>query len=112
MSGCSADTTEPYALRVTGDSMEPEFSDGHIIIVDPGLSVFEDAYIIVDYGGEVMLGQYTQSQELPVIRYLNPDYQAVTLTPPYEIKGVVTQRVGKRRKDRKYYEHPDITGHW
>jgi len=26
---------EPYALRVLGDSMEPEFADGCIVIVDP-----------------------------------------------------------------------------
>jgi len=34
--GCSSETTEPYALRVIGDSMSPEFEDGHIIVVDPG----------------------------------------------------------------------------
>ena len=31
---CSA--LEPYALRVLGDSMEPEFADGCVIIIDPG----------------------------------------------------------------------------
>ncbi len=28
--------SEPFALRVMGDDMAPEFRDGHIIIVDPG----------------------------------------------------------------------------
>ncbi len=32
--GCS--TLEPYALRVLGDSMEPEFPEGCVVIVDPG----------------------------------------------------------------------------
>ena len=34
LSNCSA--SEPFALRVVGDEMAPEFEDGHIIIVDPG----------------------------------------------------------------------------
>jgi len=31
--GCAA--SEPFALRVLGDSMLPEFADGSIIIIDP-----------------------------------------------------------------------------
>lgn len=27
---------EPFALRVEGESMAPEFEDGCVIIVDPG----------------------------------------------------------------------------
>ena len=32
-SGCAS--SEPFALRVLGDSMEPEFKDGCVIIIDP-----------------------------------------------------------------------------
>ena len=38
--GCSAEGQEPFALRVIGDSMAPEFLDGHIIVVDPGFPLF------------------------------------------------------------------------
>ena len=34
LGNCSA--SEPFALRVIGDDMLPEFKDGHIIIIDPG----------------------------------------------------------------------------
>jgi phage repressor protein C with HTH and peptisase S24 domain len=34
LSNCSS--SEPFALRVVGDDMAPEFVDGHVIIVDPG----------------------------------------------------------------------------
>ena len=42
---CSA--LEPYALRVLGDSMEPEFADGCVIIVDPGYAPRDGSYVIV-----------------------------------------------------------------
>ena len=35
----SCSSLEPYALRVLGDSMEPEFADGCVIIVDPATSL-------------------------------------------------------------------------
>jgi len=103
--GCSSDVTEPFALRVIGDSMSPEFEDGHIIIVDPGAGVHSGCFVVVDYGGEVMLGQYTEESGRKWLRYLNPDHRPVELLPPFEFKGVVIQRAGRRRKDRKHYDY-------
>ncbi|HDO33500.1 MAG TPA: S24 family peptidase, partial [Chromatiales bacterium] len=31
---CAA--SEPFVLQVLGDSMEPEFTDGTVIVVEPG----------------------------------------------------------------------------
>ncbi len=47
MSG-ECNTTDPYALRAIGDSMEPEFVDGHIIIVDPSTKADNGAYVVVN----------------------------------------------------------------
>ncbi|MCG6871126.1 MAG: S24 family peptidase [Gammaproteobacteria bacterium] len=103
--GCSAEASEPYALRVLGDSMEPEFTHGQIIIVDPGEAPVEGAFVVIDYGGEVMFGRYESGARGYWLRYLNPEHTDVQLVPPFEVKGVITQRVGRRRKDRKYYEY-------
>lgn len=105
--GCSAEVTEPYALRVLGDSMLPEFQEGHIIIVDPGYPPCHGAFVVVDYGGEVILGQYSIEGRRTWLRYLNPDYPGVELIPPYEIKGVVIQRAGRRRREHKHYDYSD-----
>ena len=105
-SGCKAETTEPYVLRVLGDSMFLEFEDGHIIIVDPGHPPCSGAFVVIDYGGEVILGQYVEEGKHRWIKYLNEDHAPVALIPPFEFKGVVTQRVGRRRRDRKHYDYP------
>ncbi len=104
--GCTADITEPFALRVIGDSMAPEFQDGNIVIIDPGFAACHEAFVVVDYGGEVRFGQYWQEQGRTWLRHLNPEHPAVELIPPFEVKGVIIQRVGRRRKDRKHYDYP------
>src|SRR3989344_3080759 len=45
--GCAE--LEPYALRVLGDSMAPEFLEGHVVIVDPGMHLSHGAYVVIDY---------------------------------------------------------------
>ena len=44
LSSCGA--SEPFALRVIGDDMLPEFEDGHIIIIDPGGHVKDGCFVV------------------------------------------------------------------
>jgi phage repressor protein C with HTH and peptisase S24 domain len=104
--GCSADTTEPYALRVVGDSMVPEFHDGNIIIVDPSLPALHKAFVVLDYGGEILFGQYWVQEGRHWLQYLNPEHQAVELIGKFECKGVIVQRSTGRRKGLKHYNYP------
>jgi len=57
MSQSSCSALEPYALRVLGDSMEPEFADGCVIIVDPGGAPRDGSYVIVEFAGDVFFRQ-------------------------------------------------------
>ena len=102
-SGCSSENSEAYALRVMGDSMLPEFADGQIVIVDPAYPLSSGAFVVVDYGGEVILGQYNVDDVHKRLVFLNADYAPLVLVPPFQIKGVVTQRAGRRRNERKHY---------
>jgi len=99
--GCGA--LEPYALRVVGDSMEPEFADGCVIIVDPGSVARDGAYVIVEYAGDVFFRQLVCDGERRFLQPLNPKYGGFELRPPYAIRGGVVQQVGRRRSQRKHY---------
>lgn len=106
--GCSAEGMEPFVLRVIGDSMAPEFLDGHIIVVDPGFPLFSGVFAVVKNGEEILFGQYIQEESGSWIRYQDPSLAPVALDADFEVKGVVTQRNGRRRKDMKRYEYaPD-----
>jgi SOS-response transcriptional repressor LexA len=100
--GCSA--LEPYALRVLGDSMAPEFADGCVVIVDPGYAPRDGSYVIVEFAGDVFFRQLVVDGERCFLKALNPKYGSFELTPPYTIRGGVVQRAGRRRSERKHYE--------
>lgn len=101
-SSCSA--LEPYALRVLGDSMEPEFAEGCVIIVDPGHVARDGSYVIVEFAGDVFFRQLVFDGERRFLKPLNPKYGAFELVAPYAIRGGVVQQVGRRRSQRKHYE--------
>lgn len=99
----SCGALEPYALRVLGDSMEPEFADGCVVIVDPGYLPRHGSYVVVEFAGDVFFRQLVIDGERRFLKPLNPKYGSFELTPPYTIRGGVVQRAGRRRADRKRY---------
>jgi DNA polymerase V len=99
--GCAE--AEPYALRVLGDSMAPEFLDGHIIIVDPAMPPQHGSYVVIDYQGETTFRQLMIEGERKFLKALNENYPAVEMVEKYSVRGVVVQRASRRRKDHKHY---------
>jgi phage repressor protein C with HTH and peptisase S24 domain len=100
--GCGA--LEPYALRVLGDSMEPEFPEGCVVIVDPGYAPRDGSYVIVEFAGDVFFRQIVFEGERRFLRPLNAKYRGFELTGPYTIRGGVVQRSGRRRSEHKHYD--------
>ena len=101
MSGCAG--SEPFALQVLGDSMEPEFPDGAIIIVEPGVVVSDGCYVVAHQNQEVLLRQLKISEQQWSLVALNPQYPEIRINGLNDIRGRVIQRAGRRRKDRKSY---------
>jgi SOS-response transcriptional repressor LexA len=101
ISGCAE--AEPFALRVIGDSMAPEFLDGHIVIVDPAMPAESGAYVIIDYAGETTFRQLVIEDGRRYLRALNASYPSVEMVGEYRVRGVVVQRAGRRRREHKRY---------
>ena len=91
-------------LRVIGDSMAPEFLDGHVIVLDPGLPAREGAFVVVESGGEMLFGCFRRDAGRDCLVPLNPQYPAHENTASDRLVGVVIQRAGRRRADRKRYD--------
>lgn len=102
-SACAAH--EPFALRVLGDSMEPEFKDGCIIIIEPtGATCARDgSYVLAEQEGEYIFRQLVLKQERYYLKPLNSNYFTVEIPNLDVVKGVIVQRAGKRRKETKHY---------
>ena len=100
-SGCAE--SEPYALRVIGDSMLPEFEDGVIIVIDPAGAIKDGSYVIARHYEEYIFRELRIYDERYYLQTLNDLYDTVDISGPEHIKGVVSQKSGRRRKDHKRY---------
>lgn len=100
--GCSE--SEPYALRVLGDSMLPEFKEGVIIIIDPAGAVRDGSYVVANHNDELIFRQLRIYNEKYYLQPLNDLYDTVEIGGLDAVTGVVSQQAGRRRKDRKHYD--------
>ena len=102
-SSCSE--AEPFALRVIGDSMEPEFQDGCIIIIDPTGVARPGSYVLAQQGEEYIFRQLAEREGVFYLAALNSAYPDLPLAQGLrEIRGVIIQQAGRRRRDRKFYD--------
>ena len=102
-SGCAE--SEPYALRVLGDSMLPEFEEGAVIVIDPAGAISDGSYVIAMHNDEYIFRQLRIHQQRYYLQPLNDLYDTVEIDGLDQIKGVVSQKAGRRRKDHKRYDH-------
>lgn len=90
------ETTAPigphtYALRVRGDSMEPLFPEGHVVIVEPDLDANPGDFVIAKNGeGEATLKQLVRDGVDLFLKPLNERYPIKPLGSSVII-GVVRQ---------------------
>ena len=102
LSNCGA--SEPFALRVIGDDMAPEFVDGHIVVVDPGGRVSSGCYVVAKYAGEAVLRRLLIEEGRYRLTALKAGIAEIELPDLDAIAGVVSQRAGRRRSEHKRYD--------
>lgn len=96
--------SEPFALRVLGDSMVPEFKEGHIIIIEPNGIVKNGSYVFAVYDNEYIFRQLIIDENGEhFLKPLNDKYPTLKISGLEVVKGVITQRAGTRRKEHKHY---------
>ncbi|MCG6936807.1 MAG: S24 family peptidase [Gammaproteobacteria bacterium] len=103
-SGSACAESQPFALRVLGDSMLPEFAEGAIIIIDPAGVIRDGCYVMAEYNNEYIFRQLRIVDDKYFLQPLNDLYDTVEISGQDAIHGVITQQAGRRRKDRKHYK--------
>jgi len=105
LGGCAS--SEPFALRVTDNSMEPEFKKGCVIIIDPTGVARDGAYVFAEVENGYIFRQLVIENNVHYLQPLHEDY--VHEKRPIDfaaIKGVIVQQAGskgKRSERKKYY---------
>ncbi len=101
-SACSG--AEPFALRVLGDSMAPEFVEGDVIVVEPEGLATEGAYVLAHAGGEWIFRQLRAREGGWRLAALDPRYPSIDIPDLACVRGVVIQKSRPgRRSQRKLY---------
>lgn len=86
-----------FALRVKGDSMEPEFIEGDIIVVNPHIKPNHNDYVIVrNEEGEATLKQLKKYGRIRVLHPLNPKYKDIELSEKHQY--VIVGKVVEKKK--------------
>ncbi|MES9936390.1 MAG: S24 family peptidase [Sedimenticola sp.] len=95
---------ELYALQAMDDSMEPEFPNGCVIVIEPSEGCATGAYVVATVNGERWFRQYRKDgQGGEKLVALNSDYPEIDLAgTQFRIEGVIVQRNIKR--EVKHYQ--------
>ncbi len=83
--------------------MSPEFSENCIIIVDPGMPIHNEAYVIIDFNDELYFRQYVIENNNQLMRCLNSSYEDIKLNNDFEVRGCITQQKQRKQKSLHYY---------
>ena len=104
LDACSS--AEPFALMVLGDSMEPEFLEGEVILIEPEGLATDGSFVLAQVAGEWIFRQLAKQGEAWQLRALNPAYPAADIPDLAAVKGVVIQKSqpGRRKASKRYVE--------
>lgn len=105
-SACSG--SEAFALRVLGTSMEPEFNEGEIIIIEPEGQLRDGSYVLAQDRGEWIFRQLCRANGKNgagwILHALNPAFPDLPLADVSAVRGVIIQKSlpGRRRASKRY----------
>lgn len=111
LSSCAS--SEPFALQVLGDSMEPEFPDQCIVTIEPYPHPAEHGmFVMVLVEGVRWFRQYLNDEEGERLIALNDLYPEIPLQGlDWKVEGLIVQRTlprkpGQgRKRDVKHYKY-------
>jgi SOS-response transcriptional repressor LexA len=87
-----------YALKVKGDSMEPDFPEGMILIVEPECDAENGNYVIAkNDDNEATFKQLVMDGGIFYLKPLNPRYPILRVESGTKIIGVVREAIMRRK---------------
>ena len=103
----SCSGTEPFALQVLDDSMEPEFKKDCIIIIDASATVKHECYVMASVENGYIFRQLLIENDKYFITPLNEAYMHEKREIAFEaLEGVIVQQASSKgkRSERKRYD--------
>lgn len=94
---------EPFALRVTDDSMAPEFPRGCVVVVDPTVPPAEGRFFVARTATGLALRRLRAQGDGWCLEALAEGCEPLAVRRA-DLLGGVTQRAGRRRRELRRYD--------
>ena len=103
-SGC--EESEPFALQILGNDMEPEFPDGCIVVSEPNAVVSDGSYVIAKHNGEYIFRQLNIDADNGkwTLTALKTGLPVLEIAGRDDVRARVVQSTNGRRSTRKFYK--------
>ena len=97
---------ESFALMVLGDSMEPEFLQGEIVVIEPDGLAIDGSYVLALVDEEWIFRQLRGGEGAWALHPLNAAYPVLPLADLSAVRGVIIQKSkpGRRRASKRYVD--------
>ncbi len=97
---------ESFALMVLGDSMQPEFVEGEIVVIEPDGLAVDGSYVLALIDEEWIFRQLRGREGFWELHPLNTAYPVLPLADLAAVRGVIIQKSkpGRRRASKRYVD--------
>ncbi len=102
----ACEDAEAFALMVLGDSMEPEFAEGDVVIIEPSGEAHDGSYVLAQAHGEWIFRQLRRAGDGWLLVPLNSAYPTIALHDLSTVRGVIIQKSkpGRRKASKRYVD--------
>ncbi len=104
--GSACDDAEAFALMVLGDSMEPEFVHGDIVVIEPSGEAGDGSFVLAHANGEWIFRQLVRRAGGWRLVALHPGYAAIDIDDLAAVRGIIIQKSkpGRRKASKRYVD--------
>ena len=84
-------SNKAFALKIKGDSMEPEFKEGDVVIIDPAIKPFPGEFVVAVNGDEEAI--FKKYRELGYDEHERMQFELIPLNPDYTTMSTLKQQI-------------------
>lgn len=84
-------SNKAFALKIKGDSMEPEFKEGDVVIIDPAIKPFPGEFVVAVNGDEE--ATFKKYRELGYDDHERMQFELIPLNPDYTTMSTLKQQI-------------------
>ena len=84
-------SNKAFALKIKGDSMEPEFKEGDVVIIDPAIKPFPGEFVVAVNGDEE--ATFKKYRELGYDEHERMQFELIPLNPDYTTMSTLKQQI-------------------